>query len=285
MRPQAELWAGNYVITQRGYPYPVALDLMSKLVVEVTYLNDASDSVLFLVPTPGGDKIMKLWVGACCLERREGDAGSRYPRFDLSLYTADVDDLPEKITEDDLAEWSADHDEGDIGWDPVFEGNDAGELIDRFAEVAERQPPQMRAAKSAKEYYAEKRRQAEHDSDYNYTHYGFKWPTELLDGDGATEVAHYDVTDRNDETDSVLLVTSDGDVFRLWVQPSCVEQRDDPNDPRFVLERYPRDLGWYIKSGKDVGPWMAEATGQWQEIWRGDDGDDLVFEFQNHIPY
>jgi len=110
---------------KRGLTFPKSLGKDAKLAVDVTYGNDEGASIVFLVPTPVGDRIVKLIVT---------DQSDDWPRYTLQTYPMDEVELPTRLTARRLAEW---HDGDALSgrWVDVWEGDDDRDLVDAFADM------------------------------------------------------------------------------------------------------------------------------------------------------
>jgi hypothetical protein len=139
-------------------------------------------------------------------------------------------------------------------------------------------------------------------TDYAFTRSNYAYPEGLND----LAAVHADVTYGNDVTDSVIF-WSGGRIWKLWVQPCCIEQRSDDDAVRFVLQSYtaqvPDDLGVAkrtTKSGRSlraVGPGRRQPTAeqlaswhdneadssQWEDIWEGENSRDLLEQFDEQV--
>lgn len=258
-RPNADLWAANYAETHRGYPYPRGMLTMSKLAVEVSEPNDENDSLLFVMHQPDGDLIYRLWVAACCEERRE-----TWPRFSLEVLDESEVDVPQKLDSQSLLEWY-----GDLmgsPFDELWQGDHAGQLLEEMADLTRKPAPELRPPHKSRTHVSP-------GVDYLLTHYGFKYPVEITEDSRV-----FDASDPADATDSILLVRRNG-IFRVWVEPSCREMRSGDRAPRYILEAYPmsaRELQqaqrWTARKLED---WFADR-GMWREVWRGENSVDLT---------
>lgn len=162
-----------------------------------------------------------------------------------------------------------------------------------------------RKGKHGREDWRELRQRAR---DYAHTHNGYAYPSMM---DELTEV-HADVTYGNDETDSVIF-WSRGRVWKLFVQPCCVESRSDEDAPRFILQRYegevPADLGSMrltqgpkgapppvlrvvggkgggkVPTPKQLAEWHDgwADSGAWDDVWEGENAADLLEAFDNLV--
>lgn len=135
-------------------------------------------------------------------------------------------------------------------------------------------------------------------TNYAHTSSGYAYPAMLEE----LAQVHADVTYGNDETDSVVF-WSLGRVWKLWVQPCCVESRSAEDAPRFILQRYegevPADLGSMrvagrsalrvvggksgerIPTAKQLAEWNDgwADSGSWDDVWEGDNAADLLEVF------
>jgi len=124
--------------------------------------------------------------------------------------------------------------------------------------------------------------------------------------------SHADVTYGNDVTDSVVF-WSQGRIWKLWVQPCCLESRPDEDMPRFSLQQYvgeiPPDLGSMrltrgphgqpspvlrVVGGKSaprtptprqLAEWHDNwaDSGSWDEVWDGEHAGELLEAFDEAV--
>lgn len=262
MKPNADLWRANSDLTMRGYPYPSGLHRISKLLAEVSWGNDENDSLVMLLAEPEGDRVYRLWVAACCEERRDD-----YPRFALEVFDGDDAAIPTRLDVPKLLDWYGDHGYGGA-FDEVWEGDDARELLQTIAVITGQPIPTLKRPSPGA-----KPPSYDDDEYYKRTQSGFKYPADIHENFRAIQTSDF--------TDSLIVVGQNG-VYHLWVEPSCKESRSSDDAARFVLEAYtlsPTRLERVAAMpDSELKRTLGKASGA--TIWQGEDANELMHELE-----